>query len=106
MKHYIELNNETFEVKQAKGDLRPNKQERFLSDCYAKPSLVKRAIFDSWCEWVKEVNINADNYILKHLTIESYNYKMFTLSIDAYNFTGQLVGKIYITKTRQEFWTI
>ena len=78
----------------------------FLSDCYAKPSLVKQAIFDSWCDWVKEVNHNGDNYILMHLTIESYNCMMFTLSIDVYNLTGQLVGKIYITKTRQEFWTI
>ena len=106
MKHYIELNNETFEVKQAKGDLHPNKQERFLSDCYAKPSLVKQAIFDSWCDWVNEVNYNDDKYILTHLTIESFNCMMFTLSIDVYNPTGELVGKIYITKTRQEFWTI
>lgn len=106
MKHYIELNNETFEVKQAKGDLRPNKQERFLSDCYAKPSLVKQAIFNSWCDWVKEVNLNVNEYILQHLTIESYNCMIFTLSIDVYDLTAQLVGKIYITKTRQEFWTI
>lgn len=106
MKRFIELNNKNFEVREAKGNLYPNKQIRTLSECYVKPSLVKQAIFDNWCDWVKEVNLNNDKYILKHLTIESYNSMMFTLSIDVYNLTSQLVGKIFITKTRQEFWTI
>lgn len=106
MKRYIQLNNEDFVIKQAKGILVPNKQVRFLSDCYAKPSLVKQAIFDSWVEWVKQVNLDNEKYILKHLTIESYNCMIFTLSIDVYNLTSQLVGKLYITKTRHEFWTI
>lgn len=106
MKHYIQLNNEDFVLKQAKGILHPNKQVRLLSDCYMKPSLVKQAIFDSWVEWVKQVNIDNEKYILKHLTIESYNRTMFTLSIDVYNLTSQLVGKLHITKTSHEFWTI
>lgn len=106
MKHYIQLNNEDFVLKQAKGILHPNKQVRLLSDCYMKPSLVKQAIFDSWVEWVKQVNIDNEKYILKHLTIESYSYTMFTLSIDVYNLTSQLVGKLHITKTSHEFWTI
>lgn len=106
MKRYIQLNNEDFVIKQANGILHPNKQVRLLSDCYAKPSLVKQAIFDSWVEWVKQVNLGNEKYILKHLTIESYNCMIFTLSIDVYNFTSQLVGKLYITKTRHEFWTM
>lgn len=106
MKRYIQLNNEDFAIKQAKGILHPNKQVRLLTDCYAKPSLVKQAIFDSWVEWVKQVNLDNEKYILKHLTIESYNCMIFTLSIDVYNLTSQLVGKLYITKTRHEFWTI
>lgn len=106
MKRYIKLNNEDFVIKQAKGILHPNKQVRLLSDCYAKPSLIKQAIFDSWVEWAKQVNRDNEKYILKHLSIESYNFMIFTLSIDVYNFTSQLVGKLYITKTRHEFWTI
>ena len=106
MERYIQLNNEDFVIKQAKGILVPNKQVRLLSDCYEKPSLVKQAIFDRWLEWVKQVNFDNENYIFKHLTIESYNCMIFTLSIDVYNLTSQLVGKLYITKTRQEFWTI
>lgn len=106
MKRYIQLNNEDFVIKKAKGILHPNKQVRLLSDCYMKPSLVKQAIFDSWAEWVKQVNLSNEKYILKHLTIESYNCMIFTLSIDVYNLTSQLVGKLYITKTRHEFWTI
>lgn len=106
MKRYIQLNNEDFVIKQANGILHPNKQVRLLSDCYAKPSLAKQAIFDSWVEWVKQVNLDNEKYILKHLTIGSYNCMIFTLSIDVYNLTSQLVGKLYITKTRHEFWTI
>lgn len=104
MKRYLQLNNEDFVIKQAKGYLRPNEQVRLLSDCYAKPSLVKQAIYDSWCDWVKEVNLNDNEYTLKHLTIESYNCMIFTISIDVYNLYAQLIGKIYITKTGQEFW--
>lgn len=106
MKRYIQLNNEEFVIKQANGILHPNKQVRLLFDCYATPSLVKQAIFDSWGEWIKQVNRDNEKYILKHLTIERYNCMIFTLSIDVYNLTSQLVGKLYITKTRHEFWTI
>lgn len=106
MKRYIQLNNEDFVIKQAKGILHPNEQVRLLSDCYAKPSLVKQAIFDGWVEWVKQVNIDNEKYILKHLTVAGYNCMIFTLSIDVYNLTSQLVGKLYISKARHEFWTI
>lgn len=104
MKRYLQLNNEDFVIKEAKGELYPNKQVRLLSDCYAKPSILKTSCFDGWVDWVKQVNLDSPNYILKHLTIESYNCMTFTLSIDVYNPTGYLVGKLYITKTRQEFW--
>ena len=106
MKKYLQLNNEDFVIKEAKGKLYPNKQVRFLSDCYANPSTIKQAIYDSWSSWIKEVNLNDGRYILKHMTVESYNCMIFTLSIDVYNLTGHLVGKIFITKTRREFWTI
>lgn len=104
MKKYLQLNNEEFVIKEAKGFLRPNKEVRLLSDCYVKPSLVKQAIYDSWRDWVEEVNLDENEYILKHLTIEGYNSMIFTLSIDVYNLYTQLIGKIYITKTRQEIW--
>lgn len=106
MKKYLQLNNEDFVIKEAKGELSPNIQVRLLSDCYAKPSIVKQAIYNSWVEWIKQVNLDSPKYILKHLTVESYNTMIFTLSIDVYSLTSQLVGKIFITKTRQEFWTI
>ena len=106
MKKYLQLNNEEFVIKKAKGELSPNKQVRLLSDCYAKPSIIKEAIYNSWVEWIKQFNLDSPKYILKHLTVESYNCMKFTLSIDVYSLTSQLVGKIFITKTRQEFWTI
>ena len=104
MKRYLQLNNEDFVIKEAKEELYTNKQVRLLSDCYAKPSIIKQAIFDSWVDWVKQVNLDSPKYRLKHLTIESYNCMMFTLSIDVYNLTDIFIGKLYITKTRQEFW--
>lgn len=104
MKQYIKLNNETFEVKQVKGELRPTAQLRSLGDCYAKPSSVKRVIYNDWLRWY---NTDSDKYILKHFTINSYNAMMFTLSIDVYDkVTDEFIGQLYITKTRQEFWTI
>lgn len=106
MKKYLQLNNEDFVIKKAKGELSPNIQVRLLSDCYAKPSIIKESIYNSWVEWTNQVNLDSTKYILKDLTIESYNCMIFTLSIDVYSLTSQLVGKIFITKTRQEFWTI
>lgn len=104
MKQHIQLNNEDFVIKLVKNKLYPNEQVRTLSDCYAKPSMVKQAIFDGWVAWKEQVNKYNGKYILKHLTVGSYNDMIFTLSIDVYNITQQFVGKIYISKTRQEFW--
>ena len=103
MKKYIELNNEIFEVKKSKGELHPVTQVRSLDDCYTKPSNAKRSIYDYWFEWYNEEN---NNYILKHFSIDSYNFQMFTLKCDVYNMDEIFIGQIYITKTRQEFWTI
>lgn len=101
MKQYIELNNLTFELKKAKGELHPIKQVRTLSDCYAKPSSLKCAIYNDWNKWYMT---DSDKYILKHFTIKSYNINMFTLACDVYNIENEFIGQIYITKTRQEFW--
>jgi len=103
MKQYIKLNNETFEVKQVKGKLRPTTtQLRSLGDCYAKPSDAKFKIYSDWLKWY----IDGDkDYIFRHFTIRSYNCMMFTLSIDVYDkTTDEFIGQLYITKTRQEFW--
>lgn len=55
----------------------------------------------------KVTNINEPFYILRHFTINSYNCMMFTLSIDVYDMaTDKFIGKLYITKTRQEFWKV
>lgn len=43
MKHYIELNNRTFEVKKLKGKVQPL-EYRYLYDCYNKPSQLKKDI--------------------------------------------------------------
>ena len=101
MKKYIELNNETFEVKKAKGELHPITQVRGLGDCYAKPSFAKHEIYNGWLKWYMT---GSDKYILKHFTIDSYNVNMFTLACDVYNMENEFIGQIYITKTRHEFW--
>lgn len=105
MKQDIKLNNETFEVKKVKGELYSNKEVRRLDDCYNKPSKAKYEIYHSWLKWYKVTNMYEPFYILRHFTINSYNCMMFTLSIDVYDMaTDKFLGKLYITKTRQEFW--
>ena len=107
MKQYIKLNNETFEVRKAKGELHPIREVRGLGDCYNKPSRAKYEIYHDWLKWYKVANMNEPFYMFRHFTINSYNCMMFTLSIDVYDFsTAKFIGQLYITKTRQEFWTI
>lgn len=107
MKQYIKLNNETFEVKKVKCELHPISEVRGLGDCYNKPGRPKHEIYNDWLKWYKVVNVNEPFYILRHFTINSYNCIMFTLLIDVYDYlTDKFIGQLYITKTRQEFWTI
>lgn len=107
MKQYIKLNNETFEVKKFKRELHPISEVRGLGDCYNNPSRTKHEIYNDWLKWYKVVNMNESFYILRHFTINSYNCMMFTLLIDVYDYsTDKFIGQLYITKTRQEFWTI
>ena len=107
MKQYIKLNNETFEVKKVKRELHPISEVHDLGDCYNNPSRTKYEIYHDWLKWYKVVNMNKPFYILRHFTINSYNTMMITLLIDVYDYpTDKFIGQLYITKTRQEFWTI
>lgn len=107
MKQYIKLNNETFEVKKVKGELYPIREVRGLGDCYNNPSRTKYEIYHAWLKWYKVTNMNEPFYRLRHFTINRYNCMMFTLLIDVYDFsTDKFIGQLYITKTRQEFWTV
>ena len=103
MMRYIELNNETFEVKKAKGELHPL-EYRALVDCYNKPSMIKRSIWENWIDWLIQLDKNSTNMWFGSLTIISYNTMMFTLGCNVYNNDNKLIGQLYITKTRQEFW--
>lgn len=106
MKQYIKLNSETFEVKKLKyepGHL----VYRTLEDCYAYPSEIKRVIYNDWLVWLDELILNnPTDYEFGYLTVLSYNFNVFTLGVEVYNKLGELIGHLYITKTRQEFWTV
>lgn len=102
MKEVI-INNRAFTLKKAKGGLYPNYAIRDLFECYAKPSAIKKSIYDDWLEWYMQ---DDNNYILKHFSINSYNVRMFTLRCDVYNMENEFIGQIHITKTRHEFWTV
>lgn len=105
MKRYIELNNETFKVRHFKGELHPITQVRTLTDCYAKPSEVKKEIYKQWFNWY--LTVDSPVYQIDNMTVQSYNVNMFTIRIDVFDTkTHEFIGYIYITKTRQEFWTI
>lgn len=106
MKQYIKLNSETFEVKKLKYE--PEYLGyKTLEDCYDNPSKIKRVIYNDWLAWLDELNLNnPTEYEFGHLTVLSYNINMFTLGIEVYNKLGELIGQLYITKTRQEFWKV
>ena len=106
MKQYIELNNRTFEVKKLKGEVHPL-EYRTLDDCYVKPSSLKRGIYDDWDKWLVELaNCGQSGYGYGLFTVLSYNTMMFTLGAEVYNKVGELIGYLYITKARQEFWSV
>lgn len=103
MKRYIELNNVTFKVRHFKGELYPMKEVRTLDDCYAKPSDIKKAIWNDWFDWYLSTD-SADYQIVK-MTIQSYNTCMFTIRMDVFDTkTYEFIGCLYITKTSNEFW--
>lgn len=106
MKQYINLNSKIFEVKKLKyepGHL----VYKTLNDCYANPSEIKRVIYNNWLEWLDELNLNnSTDYEFRYLTVLSYNTNIFTLGIEVYNKLGELIGHLYITKTKQELWTV
>lgn len=105
MKQYIELNNETFVVKKAKGELHPTEEVRTLANCYARPSEVKKNIYGYWFNWY--LTVDSPVYEIINMTVQSYNVNMFTIRMDVYDAkTHEFIGYIYITKTRHEFWTI
>lgn len=102
MKREVIINGRTFTFKKAKEELHPNFITHDLCECYKKPSITKQAIYDDWLEWyMKEDN----NFILKHFSVNSYNVKMFTLRCDVYGMDNKFLGHIYISKTRNKFWT-
>lgn len=106
MKQYIKLNSETFELKKLKHEPR-HLDYKTLDDCYSKPSEAKRAIYNNWVEWLDELNShNSSDYIFGLMTILSYNTNVFTLAAEVYNKIGELIGYLYITKTRREFWMV
>lgn len=105
MRQYVELNNVTFEVKKAKGELHPIKQVRTLSDCYARPSVAKKQIYQQWFGWY--LTVESPEYEIVNMTVESYNTNTFTIHMDVFDTkTHRFIGYLYITKTRQEFWRV
>lgn len=105
MKKYIELNNETFEIIKAKYELYPIKEVRTLTDCYARPSEAKKEIYKHWFNWY--LSVESSKYQIVKMTIQSYNVNMFTIRMDVFDAkTHEFIGWLYISKTRQEFWTI
>lgn len=105
MKKTIELNNEIFNVRKAKGNLKPFVR-RELNDCYKKPSVFKQSIYSDWVDWLIELNNSATDMRFGPMSVLTYNVNVFTLGCDVYNKSNQLIGQIYISPTRQEFWTI
>lgn len=96
MKKYLEINGHGFEVKKPINAI-PVISRRDLSDCYARPSVVKQAIYDNWSRWF--VYCNSTQF-----GVRSYNTNMFTIEgIVEHEGTTYYV---YISKTREEIYPI
>lgn len=104
MKKTIELNNELFDMRKAKGKLKPFVR-RSLTDCYKKPSALKQSIYRDWVNWLIELNNITTDMHFGPMSVLSFNTCVFTLGCDVYNDVNQLIGQIYISPTRQEFCT-
>ena len=103
MKQFIELNNETFKIRHFKGELHPITQVRTLTDCYARPSDIKKQLYSYWFIWC--LTVDSPDYQIGNMTIQSYNTYMFTIRMDIFDTkTHNFIGCIYISKTSQEFW--
>lgn len=105
MKKTIKLNNEIFNVRKAKGNLKPFIR-RALNDCYKKPSVLKQSIYSDWANWLIELNNSAIDMRFGPMSVLTYNAHVFTLGCDVYNNNNQLIGQIYISPARQEFWEV
>ena len=102
MTTYKEINGRNFKV------CKPITEEQFerqyhtsnldLDDCYGRPSIYKRNIWNSWCLFF------AHNEGFRTWGIESYNLHMFTIS-GTYVEDGRRYT-FYITKTRQELYPV
>lgn len=91
-------------MKKLEGEVHPL-EYRTLDDCYVKPSSLKRDIYVDWDKWLVELaNCGQSGYGYGLFTVLSYNVMMFTLGAEVYNKVGELIGYLYITKTRQELW--
>lgn len=103
MERYIELNNAIFKVRHFKGELHPITQVRTLTDCYARPSEIKKEIYKQWFNWY--LTVDSPDYQIVNMTIQSYNTHMFTIRMDVFDKeTYNFIGCLYITKTSQELW--
>lgn len=68
-----------------------------LEQCYTKPSETKRAIYNEWREWY----LSADNVVM--FGIRSCNNFCFNLAgIVTDENTGEIIGVLNITKTKNE----
>ena len=77
-----------------------------LSGCYARPSQAKEEIFAD-CEYlsldIRDILSDiTGGYVYVHTGVSSYNCMMFTYAANFSDENGQLIARLYITKTRTE----
>lgn len=81
----IVLNGVTFEVsKKALNIESVRYMGRNLDECYAKPSIAKRNIWEYWCRYFRELTnpVGSISLATTHPFINSYNSHTFTIGCD------------------------
>lgn len=70
-----------------------------LDECYQRPSIIKRAIYNTWFDWFESL---VDMY---SFGIDTYNTNVFTLS-GVLEYSFGMVEVIHITPTKHILYTV
>ena len=101
MKNYLELYGKTFQLLTRNCGIRHKKYDD-IYHAYAKPSDNKKAIWENWKLWERDV-FRDNNDISMYIV--STNCNFFSIGGYIHTPTDEHYG-FYITSTRQEIWTL
>lgn len=105
MKEQKVINGVVFDVKHiAPNELHQKAQYtishvKLLDECYQRPSITKRAIYNTWFNWFESVEY------MYSFGVDTYNTNVFTLS-GVLEYSHGMIEVIHITPTKHILYTV